>query len=143
MHTEPSIKLRVIIESPFNHKDPKKKEEYRRYLIAARRDTFLNHNEAYFASHALYTDETDDAIPEQRTLGIEAGLLWLEVADKSVVYIDYDLSSGMKHGIKKAVQLGKPVEFRSLYRVIPKEEQEQLLARALASHTTDKEGHII
>ena len=138
-----TITQRVVIETPFYHIDPIKMAEYKTYLAAVRKDVLLNHKEAYFASHALYTEETNDANPDERTIGIEAGLLWLEVAHKSVVYIDYGFSNGMKHGVKRAISLGKPIEFRSLHRKLTQEEQAQFLTQALGAHTTDKEGHIL
>lgn len=102
---------KVIIESPFagdvitNTK----------YLNAALKDCLLR-GEAPFASHALYTLEgvLDDNNPEERELGIKAGLVWGGSADKTVVYTDLGTSPGMKHGIEKALSVGRPVEYREL-----------------------------
>lgn len=56
----------------------------------------------------------DDDRPEERAIGIEAGLNWGEVADATVVYADLGVSKGMEHGIERAASVGRPVEFRRL-----------------------------
>jgi hypothetical protein len=112
---------KVLVESPFapKSKDPQlakmELERNIRYVRAAMRDCFLR-GEAPFASHALYTLEgiLDDTIPEERTQGIEAGLLWGEEAEVTVVYEDLGISKGMELGIKRAHAAGRPVERRSL-----------------------------
>jgi hypothetical protein len=63
-------------------------------------------------SHLLYTRVLEDAVPEERELGIEAGLTWAAVAEATVVYMDRGLSPGMKYGIKHAQNAGRPVEYR-------------------------------
>lgn len=50
---------------------------------------------APMVSHLLYTRMLDDLIPEERKLGIEAGLAWRKVAKKAVFGIDYGWSGGM------------------------------------------------
>jgi len=103
--------IRVILESPFAGDT----ERYLRYLRAAMRDC-LHRGEAPFASHALYTQPgvlDDDSVTE-RALGIEAGFAWRHVADKTVVYMDLGISSGMQAGIDHAMELGLRVEFRRL-----------------------------
>jgi len=76
----------------------------------------LTRNEAPIASHLLYTQPTilDDNIPEERQLGIDAGLAWRTVADKSIVYTDLGISKGMEYGIAAAKAAGIPIEYRSL-----------------------------
>lgn len=64
----------VIIESPYKGD----RERNVRYLRACIRDC-LRRGEAPFASHRMYTDALDDDIPEERALGIEAGLAWRDV----------------------------------------------------------------
>jgi hypothetical protein len=56
----------------------------------------------------------DDAIPDERTLGIEAGLAWGALAEVTVVYGDRGISRGMQYGIDRATAEGRPVEYRSL-----------------------------
>ena len=103
----------VIVESPFAG-DIDKNISYARLCI---RDSLLR-GEAPIASHLLYTQPTilDDDVPEERRLGIFAGLSWLERADASVVYTDNGISDGMKYGIQRAEQAGIPVEYRKLYK---------------------------
>ena len=76
----------------------------------------LQRGEAPFASHLLYTQSGVllDEIPEERNLGIEAGLSWGKAAEKSVVYVDLGITTGMKRGIERAHAEGRPVEYRSL-----------------------------
>jgi len=103
---------RVVLESPFAG-------DVERNLAYARRclhDCLLR-GEAPIASHLLYTQPgvLDDNKPEERKLGIEAGLVWGSLAEATVVYTDYGISGGMKFGIERAEKEGRPVEFRKLY----------------------------
>jgi len=108
----------VILESPFKgletlvEGDVKNNIEYSRKCM---RDCFLR-GEFPFASHLLYTQEgiLNDDIPKERALGIEAGLAWAKFAEATVVYIDLGISKGMKQGIARAKQEGRPVEYRIL-----------------------------
>lgn len=59
----------------------------------------------------------DDAKPEERALGIEAGLAWGPVAQATVVYVDRGISEGMWQGIDRAEAEGRLVEWRSLHAV--------------------------
>lgn len=101
----------VIIESPFAGNI----DENIAYGRLAVRDSLLR-GESPIASHLLYTQEgiLDDTIPAERQHGINAGLAWGKVAHKTVVYIDKGISPGMKYGIERARNEGRPVEFRSL-----------------------------
>jgi hypothetical protein len=103
--------IRVLIESPYAGDV----ERNLRYVRAAMRDC-LTRGEAPYASHALYTQEgvLDDLIPDERTLGIDAGLLWGAAAEKTVVYTDLGTSRGMEYGIKNAEKAGRPIEYRTL-----------------------------
>lgn len=97
---------RVILESPYGSTDPTIVERNRRYLRAAMHDCLVR-GEAPYASHALYTQPgvLDDNIPAERTLGIEAGFVWRAVADKTVIYVDIGMSTGMKYGVEAAEKL--------------------------------------
>jgi hypothetical protein len=117
----------VLIESPFAPvQGPEavglNKDEYAAaiaeniaYAKAAVRDC-LSKGEAPYASHIFFTQEglLDDRDPEQRKLGIEAGLLWGAAAQKTVVYIDRGMSNGMRQGIARAKAEGRAVIYRSL-----------------------------
>lgn len=111
---------RVLVESPYAASTPEGREANITYLRRALRDC-LKRGEAPFASHALYTQEgvLDDTVPEERALGIEAGLVWGRQADATVVYMDRGVSEGMKLGIERAKSEGRPVERRFL-DVVPK-----------------------
>jgi len=104
----------VIIESPYAG-DIEKNVAYARRCV---RDAVLR-GEAPIASHLLLTQPgvLRDEIADERTLGIEAGLSWLRVAEASCVYTDFGISTGMAHGIRAAVAAGVPVEYRTLSEV--------------------------
>ena len=104
---------RVIIESPYAGNV----ELNLRYLRTCMRDCLMR-GEAPFASHAFYTQigVLQDNIPEERTLGIQAGFAWCDVADTTVVYEDLGRSRGMDQGIENAIINGRTVEYRSLGR---------------------------
>jgi len=102
---------RVIVESPFAGDVALNL----RYLRAALRDCLMR-GEAPFASHGLYTQDgvLDDADPEERCLGIEAGCEWRYSAERTVVYADLGISMGMLSGIRHAADIGHPVEYRTV-----------------------------
>ncbi len=101
----------VVIESPYAGNVSRNV----RYARACVRDC-LARGEAPYASHLFYTqpDVLDDTIPEQRALGIEAGLAWGECALATVVYTDLGWSTGMRYGVKRAEAMFRPVEYRKL-----------------------------
>lgn len=105
----------VILESPFAGKTPQEVKKNIEYGRQALRDSLLR-GEAPIASHLLYTQKgiLDDDIPAERKLGIDAGLAWRRVSDKTVVYTDRGLSKGVLYGIHAAKSAGRPVEYRSL-----------------------------
>ena len=107
---------RVLVESPFAGDV----EENQRYLRLAMRDCLLNHNEAPFASHELYTRCLDDLVPIERAIGIEAGLCWGAMAEATVVYIDRGISPGMRRGINAAARAGRRIEFRTVPGYAPR-----------------------
>ena len=103
---------RVIIESPYAGDV----DRNLRYLRECMHDCLVNYNEAPFASHALYTQPgvLDDMVLAERDLGINAGFIWGEVAEKTVVYLDHGISMGMERGIAHARAHGREVEYRKL-----------------------------
>ncbi len=102
---------RVIVETPYAG-DIERNIRYARQCL---HDCFLR-GEAPFASHLLYTQEgvLNDSIPDERALGIGAGLEWGSLAHATVVYVDLGISGGMKFGIQRAESEGRPVEYRNL-----------------------------
>jgi len=105
---------KVIIESPYAGNI----ERNVRYARSCVMDSLLR-GESPLASHLLYTQDgmLNDDIPEQRKIGIGAGLNWLDVAELHVFYIDLGVSDGMREAAKKSQKLGIKVEFRRLYDV--------------------------
>ncbi len=105
----------VIVESPFAGESPSIVAENVKYAQLAMRDC-LRRGEAPYASHLLYTQANvlDDNVPEERTLGIEAGLAWGLAAEKTVVYEDLGMTKGMLKGIQRAEAAGRPIEYRRL-----------------------------
>ena len=96
---------KVILESPYSG-DVARNVRYARACV---RDSILR-NEAPLASHLLYTQEgiLDDLVPEERSLGIGAGLAWLEDAERHVFYADLGLSGGMRAAIQKLEETPGP-----------------------------------
>lgn len=68
-----------------------------------------------FAPHAIYPQVLDDADPEERRLGMQAGTEWDRKADVIAAYIDRGFSRGMRAEIDA---LGRNVALRSLERDI-------------------------
>lgn len=102
---------RVILESPYAG-DVERNVAYARECL---RDSLLR-GEAPIASHLLYTQPgvLDDQIPEERQMGIDAGLAWGVEAEATVVYVDHGISRGMQYGIERAHREGRVVELRAL-----------------------------
>jgi 8-oxo-dGTP pyrophosphatase MutT (NUDIX family) len=111
----------VVLESPFgtNLDGSRADAETIRWNLRYARTAMghcLRNGEAPYASHLLYTQENvlDDAVPEERKLGMEAGFAWQAQSEGAVVYTDLGVTVGMAEGIKRAVGKNLPVEFRSL-----------------------------
>lgn len=107
--------VRVLVESPFAGNEEFTEAENIAYARKCCNDCLLK-NEAPYASHLFYTQEglLNDDVPEERELGINAGLLWGEVSDKSVVYVDRGISQGMKYGIENAIKHKRLIEVRTI-----------------------------
>ncbi|KAB0570759.1 hypothetical protein F7Q93_14940 [Brucella pituitosa] len=99
----------VIIETPYSG-DVEANTAYARACLL----DSLRRGEAPIASHLLHTQVLDDMQPDERSLGIEAGLSWYRVATKCVVYSDRSISGGMKMGIDRAGLHDVAVEYRSI-----------------------------
>lgn len=115
---------RVIVESPFAG-DVERNIAYARLCL---RDCLLK-GEAPIASHLLYTQPNvlDDKVPDERNLGIAAGLMWGCVAETTIVYTDYGMSNGMRLGVQRAESEGRPIEYRKLFNgMLTPQEQKTL-----------------
>lgn len=100
---------KVIIESPYAG-DVEVNVRYARKCVKHS----LSLGEAPIASHLLYTQEgiLDDDNPEERKLGINAGLAWLDVAELHVFYADLGWSKGMEAAWNKSLIEARSVEIR-------------------------------
>ena len=85
---------RVILESPYAGDV----EENVAYARAAVRDSLLR-GESPIASHLLYTQPgiLMDDVPDERRLGIEAGLAW-QLCRRIKASVVYQASSGSRPG---------------------------------------------
>lgn len=101
----------VIIESPYAGQVEANVAYARRCMADS-----LSRGEAPIASHLLYTQPgiLNDDIPEQRRLGIDAGLAWRKVADAVVFYVDRGWSGGMLAAEEIYRNEGFPFEVRTL-----------------------------
>lgn len=99
---------RVVVESPFKGDRARNK----RYLEFCLRDCIYR-GESPYASHKLLTDCLDDDDPEERRLGISAGLAWRHAAGH-VFYVDLGWSSGMVLAKELYDKEGIPYEVRNL-----------------------------
>lgn len=86
-----------------------------RYARRCVRDC-LSRNESPVASHLLFTQRgiLRDGVPEERRLGINAGLAWSAKAEAMVIYVDRGVSGGMKAAVVWATKRKLPIEYRRL-----------------------------
>ncbi len=103
---------RVVVESPYAG-NTKLTETYGEFCM---HDCLINHNESPYASHLLYTRKyvLRDHIPDERMVGIKAGFFWRDVAEKTIFYVDFDMTDGMKLGLDDCKEKGKEYEVRNL-----------------------------
>lgn len=102
---------RVVVESPYAGDV----EANKKYLHECCLDC-LRRGESPYASHGFFVYFLDDNVPEERQAGIEAGLVWADVADVVAVYTDRGISSGMSYAIERHKKSGKKIEYRSVHR---------------------------
>lgn len=106
---------RVILESPYAAPDSAGIQRNLDYARACLRDC-IERGEAPIASHLLYTQPgvLRDEEPRERLWGIEAGLVWGEVAEAAVFYVDLGWSQGMLQARERHRDLGTLIEERGL-----------------------------
>lgn len=63
------------------------------------------------AAHLYFTQMTDDAVPEERRLGLNMGLELLAMCDEVWVFYDNYISAGMAGEIAKAKELGIDLKY--------------------------------
>jgi hypothetical protein len=100
---------RVFVASPYAGQV----ERNLRYLEACMWDC-LQKEEAPFAAHRLFPGVLDDGKLDERSLGIRAGLAWLDSADALVAYTDLGISKGMREEMAAAQAAEVPIEYRTL-----------------------------
>lgn len=100
---------RVFLVSPYAGQV----ERNLRYLEACMWDC-LAREEAPFAAHRLFPGVLDDGKQDERSMGIRAGLAWLDAADVLVAYTDLGISKGMREEIAAATAAELPIEYRTL-----------------------------
>lgn len=104
----------VLIESPLSGSVRRNMA----YAKAAMLDS-LQRGEAPFVMHLHYPLVLDDDNPAERAKGIEAGLSWGRKAELTAAYVDFGTSDGMRIGIARAKEEGRPVELRTIDFVWP------------------------
>lgn len=104
----------VILESPYGDPDPEVVAANVTYARECMHDCLVVHGEAPYASHLLYTQPgvLNDRQSDDRKLGIAAGLAWGLHAELTVVYLGRGLTPGMRQGIERAREEGRPIEYR-------------------------------
>lgn len=100
---------RVIIESPFAGEVDRNREYLRRLILDS-----LERGESPYASHGFFTHFLDDTKPEERKLGINAGLEWAKAAEAVIYCLDLGLSSGMLYALERHSQASRRIEIRYL-----------------------------
>jgi hypothetical protein len=117
----------VYIESPFSgssDEDMKKNIRYGQYII----QDCLKRGESPFLSHLLYTqlpktgfvrnteqlaaDAAAEFVSKQQS--VKLAYEWRARANKTIVYTDRGITSGMASGVNHAYAVGSEVEFRSI-----------------------------
>lgn len=100
---------RIVLESPYAGDVARN----RAYLNACIADA-CRRGESPYASHKMLTDSLDDTGEHERRQGIEAGLVWGEMADYIVLYVDLGISPGMRLAENYYLSKGKEVKHRAL-----------------------------
>ena len=109
-------RVRVVVESPYAG-DVAANIEYARQCM----NYCLRNGLAPYASHLLYTQDgvLDDSIPEERALGINAGLAWKHASGcKTLFFIDLGWSSGMVEALEYCKENDLDYEVVSLFKLI-------------------------
>jgi hypothetical protein len=107
-HYEKGEFKRVIMESPFAG-NVERNVHYAKALM----HKLAHEGYAPSASHLLYTQSLDDTLEFDRNLGINKGLDYAHNKD-SIIGIDLGISTGMKYGVKRAINEGRNYRFDTL-----------------------------
>ena len=100
----------ILLESPYRG-DRKRNVRYaRRAMLDS-----IERNEAPLVPHLLYTIVLDDAIEEQRGLGLRIGDEFLDIVDLVVFYTDYGVTLGMQHRLNMALAIDSlSIQYRKI-----------------------------
>lgn len=121
----------VYVESPFKGENLELTARNVYYVRICVRDC-LKRGEAPYASHLFFTQAgiLNDAIQEERDLGIAAGQAMGDKFDLRAVYQDFGISRGMQYGIERAKKLDQPIEHRKISLYANLEEELKKMAEA-------------
>lgn len=108
-------RTRVSVESPLGADTEEELAANKAYALRCVMDCFAR-GEAPFASHVFYDRDglLTDADPSHRTMGIESGFAWTDVAEVVAVYMDRGVSDGMRQRIERSQLMGQRIELRWL-----------------------------
>ncbi|MFP3153616.1 hypothetical protein LQZ18_04155 [Lachnospiraceae bacterium ZAX-1] len=95
----------AYICSPYRAKNDEELTRNIEYAQELQRDALLK-GYAPIVPHLSLTQSLDDNDPQERKIGIDAGLELLEICDGILVGDRYGISEGMEAEIKKAEELG-------------------------------------
>lgn len=128
--------IRVTIESPYAG-DVEANVAYAKRCVC----DCLRRGESPYASHLFFTQSglLDDLKPEERRLGIEAGLAWQRSSNVVAVYVDRGISEGMRQGIAAAAERGANIEVRSLEGPVTKDQLIEVWSAAKVTYYTKKD----
>ncbi len=109
------MKTLVVIESPYRGLTADETRANVRFARQALAHS-LSLGEAPIASHLLYTqpDVLRDHDPDERQLGVAAGLAWLRAADRHVFYTDRGWSTGMLAALAASPKFHSHIYIRGL-----------------------------
>ena len=99
----------ILVESPFAGEV----DENLTYAQKCMRHVFFSSYsgpQIPIASHCFFTIALDDRNPAERSIGMNAGFAMRSLASEVRVYLDRGLSGGMIHGIRGAIEAGKPIK---------------------------------
>lgn len=105
----PTWVARAVVESPYAG-DIKSNLKYLKGLLL----WCAKFGYAPWASHAVYTQKgvLIDEIPEERTAGIEAGLLVASFAQYTILGTEKGISRGMQYGVANAQRAGRQIIYK-------------------------------
>ncbi len=100
---------RAVIESPLSGNFARNLRYARLCAIDS-----LRRGEAPYASHLFFTQVLNDALKEDRALGMAAGLVWSGMGQICTPYVDLGITDGMHRGMDHALACSILIEHRHL-----------------------------